>query len=46
VKGRAITFELGGAEGHEAICRGRHTRFVVDVAQTRERLRKKQAKAA
>jgi predicted thioesterase len=46
VKGRAVTFELGGAEGHEAICRGRHTRFVVELAQTRERLRRKQAKAA
>ena len=32
----------------EAICRGRHTRFVVDVAQTRERLAQAQgtAKAA
>jgi predicted thioesterase len=43
VKGRAVTFEINGKEGSDAICRGRHTRFVVDVEQTRQRLRRKQA---
>ena len=46
VKGRAVTFEINGREGSDAICRGRHTRFVVDVEQTRQRLRRKQAQAA
>jgi fluoroacetyl-CoA thioesterase len=46
VKGRAVTFEINGKEGGDAICRGRHTRFVVDVEQTRQRLRRKQAQAA
>jgi predicted thioesterase len=43
VKGRAVTFEISGKEGNDAICRGHHTRFVVDVEQTRQRLRRKQA---
>jgi predicted thioesterase len=46
IKGRAITFQVSATDGGEPICRGRHTRFVVDVAQTRERLRRKQTKAA
>jgi predicted thioesterase len=46
VRGRAITFEVNGTEGGEAICRGRHGRFVVSVEQTRERLKRKQAQAA
>src|SRR5262245_44458463 len=46
VKGRAVTFEINGKEGGDAICLGRHTRFVVDVEQTRQRLRRKQAQAA
>ena len=41
--GRAITFEVEGRDDREAICRGRHMRFVVDVAKTRERLRQKRA---
>lgn len=43
VKGRAVTFEVEGRDDKEAICRGRHMRFVVDVAKTRERLRQKRA---
>lgn len=43
VKGRAVTFEVEGRDEKEAICRGRHTRFVVDVAKTRERLKLKKA---
>jgi predicted thioesterase len=43
VKGRAVTFEVEGRDDKEAICRGRHMRFVVDVAKTRERLKLKRA---
>ena len=45
-KGRAVTFEITGSEGATTICRGRHARFVVDVEQTRQRLKRKQAQAA
>ena len=38
VKGRAVTFEIAGRDAVEAICRGRHARFVVDVEKTRARL--------
>jgi fluoroacetyl-CoA thioesterase len=41
LKGRAAVFEVQGFDGNEAICRGRHSRFIVDVAKTRERLKKK-----
>jgi predicted thioesterase len=43
VKGRAVAFEVEGRDDREAICRGRHMRFVVDVAKTRERLKQKRA---
>ena len=43
VKGRAVTFEVEAHDDKEAICRGRHMRFVVDVAKTRERLKLKRA---
>ena len=43
VKGRAVTFEVEGRDDKEAICSGRHMRFVVDVAKTRERLKLKRA---
>jgi predicted thioesterase len=43
VKGRAVTFEIAGSDGGVPICRGRHGRFVVDVEQTRQRLKRKQA---
>jgi fluoroacetyl-CoA thioesterase len=43
VKGRAVTFEVEGRDDKEPICRGRHMRFVVDVAKTRERLKQKRA---
>jgi predicted thioesterase len=45
VKGRAITFEVTGTDGVDAICRGRHGRFVVDVKQTEARLKAKAEKA-
>ena len=45
VKGRAITFEIGGSDNVEPICRGRHARFVVDVNTTEQRLAAKAKKA-
>ncbi|TAN56050.1 MAG: LysR family transcriptional regulator [Rhodospirillales bacterium] len=45
VKGRAVTFEVTGKDAVDQICRGKHMRFVVDVAKTLERLKAKAAKA-
>lgn len=45
VKGRAVNFEISGKDEVEPICRGRHSRFVVDVATTETRLAAKAAKA-
>lgn len=44
-EGRAIAFEISGSDPVDTICRGRHNRFVVDVAKTAERLKAKAAKA-
>jgi len=38
VAGRGVTFEFEGRDSVEPICRGRHSRFVVDVAKTAQRL--------
>ena len=45
VAGRAISFEVNARDALDLICRGRHHRFVVDVAKTAERLAAKKAKA-
>jgi predicted thioesterase len=45
VKGRAITLEIEGRDTLDAICRGKHNRFVVDVKITEARLAAKAAKA-
>jgi fluoroacetyl-CoA thioesterase len=45
VKGRAVTLDVEGKDSIDAICRGRHQRFVVDVKKTEERLAAKAAKA-
>ena len=45
VKGRAITFAVEAHDGIDAVCRGRHMRFVVDVKQTEGRLAAKAKKA-
>ena len=45
VKGRAVTFDVVGSDSVEPICRGRHGRFVVDVATTGQRLAAKAKKA-
>ncbi len=45
VDGRAVTFDVEGSDDLEAICRGRHQRFVVDVTKTEARLAAKAARA-
>jgi len=46
VKGRKVVFELSARDPVEEICRGRHVRFVVEVAATEARLAAKAQKAA
>lgn len=43
LNGRAAVFEISAFEKNELIGRGRHGRFIVDVAKTKERLKKKRA---
>ena len=43
LNGRAAVFEVPASDNKEPICRGRHSRFIVDVAKTKERLKKKRA---
>lgn len=45
VKGRLVTFDISARDGIDAIARGRHSRFVVDVKATEQRLAAKAAKA-
>jgi fluoroacetyl-CoA thioesterase len=45
VKGRLVTFDISGRDGVDAIARGKHLRFVVDVKSTEQRLAAKAAKA-
>ena len=45
VNGRLVTFEVEGRDSVEPICRARHTRFVVDVTKTAQRLAAKAQKA-
>lgn len=45
VKGRQVIFEVTARDPLDEIARGRHMRFVVDVAKTKERLAAKRAKA-
>jgi fluoroacetyl-CoA thioesterase len=46
LNGRAAVFEVEGRDAVEPIVRGRHARFVVDVAKTAQRLAAKAQKAA
>jgi fluoroacetyl-CoA thioesterase len=46
LKGRAVIFEVSASDGVETVCRGRHARFVVDVAQSKKRLEQKKSKTA
>jgi fluoroacetyl-CoA thioesterase len=45
VKGRAVTLDVEGKDSVDAICRGKHQRFVVDVKATEARLAAKAKKA-
>jgi predicted thioesterase len=45
LQGRAVTFEVSASDSVEPICRGRHMRFIVDVAKTEARLAAKAQKA-
>jgi len=45
LKGRAVVFDVVATDGVDTICRGRHARFIANVAQVKERLKQKQAKA-
>src|SRR5262245_5539379 len=46
IEGRKVTFEISAKDEVEAIGAGTHSRFVVDVAKTLERLKAKAAKRA
>lgn len=46
VEGRKVTFDILARDDAEQIADGRHSRFVVDVAKTLERLKAKAAKCA
>ena len=48
LKGRAVTLEVSASDGLDAIGRCRHSRFIVDIKQTEQRLAAKaqRAKAA
>nr|MDP2192846.1 LysR family transcriptional regulator [Rhodoferax sp.] len=46
LNGRAVTLEVSARDNVEPICRGRHSRFIVDVAKTAQRLAAKAQKAA
>ncbi|MDP2370417.1 thioesterase family protein [Rhodoferax sp.] len=46
LNGRAVTLEVQARDSIEPICRGKHSRFIVDVAKTAQRLAAKSQKAA
>ena len=45
VAGRGVTFEFEGRDSVEPICRGRHSRFIVDLSKSAQRLAAKAQKA-
>ena len=45
LKGRAAVFEVSASDGLDVVCRGRHSRFIANVEQVKQRLKQKQAKA-
>ena len=45
VNGRAVSFDVSARDEVEEVARGKHNRFVIDVAKTAERLKGKAAKA-
>jgi predicted thioesterase len=46
VEGRKVIYEVSARDELDAVSAGTHTRFVVDVARTKERLKAKAAKLA
>ena len=46
VEGRKVTFEVSARDELDTVSSGSHTRFVVEVARTKERLKAKAAKLA
>ncbi|MBM3567836.1 MAG: LysR family transcriptional regulator [Alphaproteobacteria bacterium] len=44
VKGRLVSFEIAAKDALDPVGKGRHIRFVSDVAKTKERLKAKAAK--
>jgi fluoroacetyl-CoA thioesterase len=46
VNGPAVTFEFSARDALEEVARGKHSRFVVGLEKTAQRLKAKQAKAA
>jgi predicted thioesterase len=46
VEGRKITFEVSARDELDTVSSGTHSRFVVDVARTKERLKAKAARLA
>lgn len=45
IKGAAVTFEFTARDAVEDVARGKHTRFIVGVEKTAQRLKAKLAKA-
>jgi fluoroacetyl-CoA thioesterase len=45
IDGRKVVFDVTARDPFDTICKGRHERFVVNVARTRQRLQEKAAKA-
>ncbi len=45
VNGNAVTFDFGVRDAIEEVARGKHSRFVVGLEKTAQRLKAKQAKA-
>ena len=46
MEGRRVTFEAAVNDGADAVARGTHERFIVDVQRVRERLLRKKAQRA
>lgn len=46
IDGRKVVFDVVAKDPLDTICKGRHERFIVDVAKTQERLKAKAAKVA
>ena len=46
VDGRKVTFDVSAKDELDTVSAGTHTRFVVEVARTKERLKAKAAKLA